>query len=141
MQYEIDVTQAVGSRIKNLMYLGAPIDPAKEFVIATNNYRATSGASFIPALDGRATIYASPDANRDVLIAYIKAKKTITRAADGAARSWRFTKVTTAGNVTITSGQGQLSAATDAGLANISLLTADDGSGKGRSVYKVDLSK
>lgn len=141
MQYEIDVTQAVGSRIKNLMYLGAPIDPAKEFVIATNNYRATSGASFIPALDGRATIYASPDANRDVLIAYIKAKKTITRAADGAARSWRFTKVTTAGNVTITSGPGQLSAATDAGLTNISLLKADDESGKGRSVYKVDLSK
>ncbi|MFM9924708.1 bifunctional 2',3'-cyclic-nucleotide 2'-phosphodiesterase/3'-nucleotidase [Variovorax sp. H27-G14] len=141
VQYEIDVTQAVGSRIKNLMYLGAPIDPAKEFVIATNNYRATSGASFIPALDGRATIYASPDANRDVLIDYIKAKKTITRTANGAARSWRFTQVTTAGNVVFTSGQGQLGAAVDAGLANISLLTADDGSGKGRSVYRLDLSK
>ncbi|MET3381116.1 2',3'-cyclic-nucleotide 2'-phosphodiesterase/3'-nucleotidase [Variovorax paradoxus] len=141
VQYEIDVTQDVGSRIKNLTYLGAAIDPAKEFVIATNNYRATSGASFIPALDGRATIYASPDANRDVLIDYIKAKKTITRATNGAARSWRFTQVTTAGNVVFTSGQGQLSAATDAGLTNISLLTADDGSGKGRSVYKLDLSR
>jgi len=141
MQYEIDVTQDVGSRIKNLMYKGAAIDPAKEFVIATNNYRATSGASFIPALDGRATIYASPDANRDVLIEYIKAKKTITRATNGAARSWRFTQVTTAGNVVFTSGQGQLSAATDAGLNNISVLTADDGSGKGRAVYKLDLSK
>ncbi|WP_432731997.1 bifunctional 2',3'-cyclic-nucleotide 2'-phosphodiesterase/3'-nucleotidase [Variovorax sp. W6] len=141
VQYEIDVTQAEGSRIKNLSYLGAAIDPAKEFVIATNNYRATSGASFIPALDGRATIYASPDANRDVLIEYIKAKKTITRAANGTARSWRFTRATTAGNVVFTSGQGQLSAATDAGLTNISLLTADDGSGKGRSVYKVDLSQ
>ncbi len=141
VQYEIDVTQAEGSRIKNLTYLGAAIDAAKEFVIATNNYRATSGASFIPALDGRATIYASPDANRDVLIEYIKARKTITRTANGAARSWRFTRVTTAGNVVFTSGQGQLSAATDAGLTNISLLSADDGSGKGRSVYKVDLSQ
>ncbi|ODU13749.1 MULTISPECIES: bifunctional 2',3'-cyclic-nucleotide 2'-phosphodiesterase/3'-nucleotidase [Variovorax] len=140
VQYEIDVTQAEGSRIKNLTYLSAPIDPAKEFVIATNNYRATSGASFIPALDGRATIYPSPDANRDVLIDYIKAKKTITRTANGAARSWRFTQVTTKGNVVFTSGQGQLSAAQDAGLTNISLLTADDGSGKGRSVYKLELN-
>ncbi len=140
VQYEIDVTQAEGSRIKNLTYLSAPIDPAKEFVIATNNYRATSGASFIPALDGRATIYPSPDANRDVLIDYIKAKKTITRTANGAARSWRFTQVTTKGNVVFTSGQGQLSAAQDAGLTNISLLTADDGSGKGRSVYRLELN-
>ena len=140
VQYEIDVTQSEGSRIKNLMYMGTAIDPAKEFVIATNNYRATSGASFIPALDGRATIYPSPDANRDVLIAYIKAKKTITRVANGASRSWRFTKVATAGNVVFTSGQGQLGAAADAGLANVSLLTADDGSGKGRSVYKLDLN-
>ncbi|MGQ3004338.1 MAG: bifunctional metallophosphatase/5'-nucleotidase, partial [Hydrogenophaga sp.] len=73
--------------------------------------------------------------------AYVKAKKIITRAANGAARSWRFTKAATAGNVVFTSGQGQLASATAAGLDNVSLLTADDGSGKGRSVYKLDLSK
>ena len=140
VQYEIDVTQAVGSRIKNLMYMGAPMDPAKDFVIATNNYRATSGASFIPALDGRATIYPSPDANRDVLIAYIKVKKTITRATNGSARSWTFTKVATAGNVVFSSAPNQLGAATAAGLANISLLAADDGGGKGQSRYKLDLN-
>ncbi|MDB5731712.1 MAG: bifunctional 2,3-cyclic-nucleotide 2-phosphodiesterase/3-nucleotidase [Variovorax sp.] len=141
MQYEIDVTQAVGSRIKNLNYLGRPIDPAKEFIIATNNYRAMSGASFIPALDGRSTIYASPDANRDVLIDYIKANKAITRAANGAARSWRFTKVRTAGNVTFSSGVNQLDAAVAAGLANVSVLAPDDGAGKGRALYRIDLSQ
>ncbi len=56
VQYQIDVTKAVGDRIAEPTIPGAAIDPAKEFVIATNNYRATSGASFIPALGGRATI-------------------------------------------------------------------------------------
>ncbi|MCA3235555.1 MAG: bifunctional 2',3'-cyclic-nucleotide 2'-phosphodiesterase/3'-nucleotidase, partial [Cupriavidus sp.] len=37
MQYEIDVTQPVGSRIKNLTYKGAPIDPNAQFIVATNN--------------------------------------------------------------------------------------------------------
>jgi 2',3'-cyclic-nucleotide 2'-phosphodiesterase/3'-nucleotidase len=97
VQYEIDVTQPVGSRIKNLTYLGKPIDVAQEFVIATNNYRATSGKSFIDKLDGSGTIWASPDANRDVVIDYIRKNPAVTRAANGAAKSWRFAKATVAG--------------------------------------------
>jgi 5''-nucleotidase, C-terminal domain. len=131
----------VGSRIKNLRYLGQPIDPAKEFVIATNNYRATSGKSFIPKLDGSATIWASPDANRDVVVNYIRKNVNITRAANGSARSWRFTTVTTAGPVVFSSGPSALSVAQAAGLANVSLLAADDGSGKGTSKYAIDLSR
>jgi 2',3'-cyclic-nucleotide 2'-phosphodiesterase/3'-nucleotidase len=30
VQYEIDVTQPLGSRIKNLSYLGKPMDTAQE---------------------------------------------------------------------------------------------------------------
>ncbi len=141
MQYEIDVTQPKGSRIKNLQYKGKAIDTAQEFVIATNNYRATSGKSFNAKLDGSGTIWASPDANRDVLINHIRANPTITRAGNGAARSWRFTKVTTAGPVVFSSGPGALSVATAAGLNGISLVAADDGSGKGTSKYAIDLSK
>ena len=39
LAYEIDVTQPVGSRIKNLTYKGAAIDPNAQFIVATNNYR------------------------------------------------------------------------------------------------------
>ncbi|MEG0938589.1 MAG: bifunctional 2',3'-cyclic-nucleotide 2'-phosphodiesterase/3'-nucleotidase [Comamonas sp.] len=141
MQYEIDVTQPVGSRIKNLNYLGKPIDTAQEFVIATNNYRATSGASFIPKLDGSSTIWASPDANRDVVIEYVRKNPQITRAINGAAKSWRFTKVTTAGPVVFNSGIGALSVAQAAGLNGVTVLMADDGSGKDTSKYQLDLSK
>ncbi|QMV71483.1 bifunctional 2',3'-cyclic-nucleotide 2'-phosphodiesterase/3'-nucleotidase [Comamonas piscis] len=139
MQYQIDVTQAVGSRVVGLQYKGAPIDPAQDFVIATNNYRATSGKSFLPELDGRATIYASPDANRDVVISYIKEHPQITRAANGAAQSWRFAKTPTAGKVLFTSAANALPVAQAAGLANISLEKADDGTGTQRAVYRVDL--
>ena len=76
LRYEIDVTQPLGSRIRNLNYKGAAIDPNAEFIVATNNYRASGGGGF-PGLDGSKTIYASPDTNRDVLIGYIKAVKPI----------------------------------------------------------------
>jgi len=141
VQYEIDVTQPLGSRIKNLSYLGKPMDMAQEFVIATNNYRATSGASFIPKLDGSSAIWASPDANRDVVIGYVRQNPQITRAANGAAKSWRFTKVTTAGPVVFSSGSNALSVAQAAGLTGVSVLAADDGLGKGMSKYQLDLSK
>ena len=140
ISYEIDVTQAVGSRIKNLKYKGAVINLTQEFIIATNNYRASGGGSF-PGLDGSKTIYASPDANRDALISYIKTAKAITRTANGIDRSWTFTKVGTAGRVTFKSASGKLALASAAGLSGISQVQADDGSGKSLAVYAIDLSK
>lgn len=140
LQYEIDVTQPQGSRIKNLRYKGAAIDLSKEFIVATNNYRASGGGSF-PGLDGSKTIYAAPDTNRDALIAYIKDIKSIKRASNGSQRSWHFSRVTTAGPVTFSSAQNKLPLAQAAGLSNISVLQADDGSGKGLSLYKIDLSQ
>ena len=47
----------------------------------------------------------------------------------------------TAGDVVFSSGPGALAVAQAAGLANVTLLAADDGSGKGTSKYKLDLSK
>lgn len=140
LSYEIDVTQPVGSRIKNLSYKGAPIDPNADFIVATNNYRASGGGSF-PGLDGSKTIYASPDANRDVLIAYIKTAKAVTRAANGAARSWHFAKVHTAGRVLFKSAPNMLALAQAAGLANVSVVNNDDGSGKNLADYAIDLSQ
>lgn len=86
-------------------------------------------------------IYASPDANRDVLIEYIKARRNLTLASDGATRSWRFTPVTTAGPVSFKSASGKLSVAQALGLTNVSVLRDDDGSGKGLGVYAIDLGR
>ncbi|WP_413816415.1 bifunctional 2',3'-cyclic-nucleotide 2'-phosphodiesterase/3'-nucleotidase [Pigmentiphaga sp.] len=141
IQYEIDVTQPEGSRIKNLRYQGEPVD-GKEFIVATNNYRAESSARYILG-EGKEfdIVYASPDANRDVVINYIKEHPQITRAQNGSARSWRFTPVNTAGAVLFKSGKNALPVAQSAGLSNISLVAADDGSGEGRATYRIDLAQ
>ncbi|KWH15165.1 bifunctional 2',3'-cyclic-nucleotide 2'-phosphodiesterase/3'-nucleotidase [Burkholderia multivorans] len=141
LKYEIDVTQPVGSRIRNLTYKGAAIDPNAEFIVATNNYRASGGGNF-PGLDGSKTIFASPDANRDVLIAYIKQRGTIARATDGSHRSWRFTKLASSvAHVRFASAPNRVADATAAGLTGITQVAADDGSGKNLATYEIDLTQ
>ena len=46
-----------GSRIVNLSK-GTAVSPSAEFIVATNNYRASGGGNF-PGLDGSKTIFAS----------------------------------------------------------------------------------
>jgi 2',3'-cyclic-nucleotide 2'-phosphodiesterase / 3'-nucleotidase len=101
--YEIDVTKpskydAEGvlvnkdsSRIKNLQFDGKPIDPNQQFIVATNNYRASGK---FPGVKGSEIIIKSPDENRNVIIDYIMEKKTIDPKADG---NWSFAPVN--GNV------------------------------------------
>jgi 2',3'-cyclic-nucleotide 2'-phosphodiesterase/3'-nucleotidase len=140
ISYEIDLTQAPGARIRKLSLRGLPVTPEQEFIVATNNYRASGGGNF-PGLDGSKTILASPDTSRDVLIAYIRETRMLTRASHGATRSWRFTPVRTAGPVVFHSAPGMLKLAQEAGLENVSLLREDDGLGKGFALYALDLAK
>lgn len=155
VRYEIDVTQPRynvnnpaqgGRRIRNLTYQGQPMSDAQEFIIATNNYRANSSARYILG-DGKAfdIIWAAPDANRDVVLNYVKARKNITRAANGSTRSWRFAKVATAGKVLFKSGKDALPVAQAAGLTQVSLERSDDTGVQGGtgsySVYRIDLAR
>ncbi len=140
VRYQIDVTRPVGQRIVGLAYRGRAVAPAQEFLVATNNFRASGGGNF-PGLDGGRTILASPDNNRDVLIAYIQAHKGLTRAANGAGRSWRFAPVAVKGAVVFHSAPEMVALARQAGLLNVSQLRADDGGGKGYALYGIDLSR
>jgi 2',3'-cyclic-nucleotide 2'-phosphodiesterase / 3'-nucleotidase len=137
---EIDVTQPLNSRIKNLTYKGVAIVPTDYFIVATNNYRGSGGGNF-PGIDSTKVIYASPDANRDVLISYIKGLKNLTRVKNGSDRSWTFTKVSTKGRVTFKSAPNKLSLATAAGLINISSINNSDGGTNNLADYAIDLSK
>lgn len=140
VSYEIDVTRAPGERIRRLSWRGKPVAAEQEFLVATNNYRASGGGHF-PGLDGSKTVIASPDNNRDVMIAYVRAAKGLTRAANASARSWRFAPVKTAGPVVFSSAPGMLELAHAAGLHKVSQIAEDDGRGKGMALYAIDLSK
>lgn len=140
LRYEIDLTQPPGQRIVGLAWQGKPLADGQEFLVATNNYRASGGGNF-PGLDGSRTVLAAPDASRDVLIAYIKQVKRLSRAANGAQRSWRFKPVATGGPVVFHSAPGKLALARAAGLENVTQLAADDGQGKGFALYAIDLGR
>ncbi|MCA1245875.1 bifunctional 2',3'-cyclic-nucleotide 2'-phosphodiesterase/3'-nucleotidase [Massilia sp. MS-15] len=140
LRYEIDVTRAPGERIRELSWHGRPVAADQEFLVATNNYRA-SGGGHCPGLDGSKTVIASPDNSRDVLIAYVRKAGQLTRAANASSRSWRFTPVKTAGPVVFPSAPGMAALAAQAGLRGVQQVAADDGRGKGVALYAIDLSQ
>ncbi|NNJ66698.1 MAG: bifunctional 2',3'-cyclic-nucleotide 2'-phosphodiesterase/3'-nucleotidase [Boseongicola sp.] len=96
--YEIDLSQPSkygpkgelenpdANRIKNLAYNGQPVTDDMEFVVATNNYRASGGGDF-PGADGSTVIFEAPDTNRDVIVRYIVEQGTIQPSADA---NWTF---------------------------------------------------
>ena len=87
LTYEIDLTQPSRyqgndpkprpyRRIVNLRFEGQPIDPAREFVVVTNNYRSDGGGGF-PGLDGSRVVLRAPDLNRDAIVSYLRAMGTL----------------------------------------------------------------
>ncbi|WP_242258256.1 bifunctional 2',3'-cyclic-nucleotide 2'-phosphodiesterase/3'-nucleotidase [Streptococcus thoraltensis] len=96
LTYEFDVTQpnkydrngnlvnANASRVRNLKYNGQAIDPNQEFMVVTNNYRATGN---FPGVKKASINRLLNLENRQAIINYILAEKTINPSADN---NWRF---------------------------------------------------
>lgn len=139
LTYQIDVTKPVGSRIVNLSYQGQPVADTADFIVATNDYRASGGGSF-PGIDGSKTIIKSPDANQAVVAAYLRKQTAgLTRTTNGSGRAWSFVKTATAGPVVLRSAPGKLAIAQGLGLAQVTSEGSVDASGYAR--YGIDLSK
>lgn len=137
IRYAIDVTRPQGERIRHLTWQGEPVDPAQPFIVVTNNYRASGGGSF-PGLDGSNIVLSAQDANRDVLIDWVREQRHLRRMTHGADRSWRFVPVRIAGPVTFTSAAGKIDVARAAGIDGVSQIRDN---GDGSATYAIDLAR
>lgn len=90
VDYEIDIAQPEGSRIKNLSYAGKPVADDQVFVVAVNNYRANGGSGY-PHIAAAEIAYSSTNEIRQLMIDYVTTKKTLD-PADFADVNWKLTQ-------------------------------------------------
>ncbi|MBT2687209.1 bifunctional 2',3'-cyclic-nucleotide 2'-phosphodiesterase/3'-nucleotidase [Bacillus sp. ISL-47] len=140
ISYQIDVTKPArydndgkkisdSSRITNVQFEGKAIDLKQEFIVATNNYRATFSPVANPG--GDKIIIESPDENRQILVNYIRDNGTVNPKADN---NWSFAPIKGDVNLVFKSSPEAKEFASD----NITYLeTLADGFAK----YQIDLSK
>ncbi len=136
LSYVIDVSKPEGQRIGKLSYKGKPVTPQQQFIVATNNYRASGGGNF-PGLDGKNIVLAAPDGAREILAKWLQHHQSID-AKDLPKASWHFAPVKTRGEVVFKGAAGKQDVAHEAGLKNIRQLKDN---GDGTAIYAIDLSK
>jgi 2',3'-cyclic-nucleotide 2'-phosphodiesterase / 3'-nucleotidase len=105
--YQLDISQpskydltgklvdATANRVVGLAYKGKPVAADQEFVVVTNNYRASGGGNF-PGNDGKTIVLDAPDPTRDVIIKFFQQTGTLDPKADG---NWSFKQIPGAKNI------------------------------------------
>ncbi|MEO7653808.1 MAG: 5'-nucleotidase C-terminal domain-containing protein [Bryobacteraceae bacterium] len=87
VEYEVDLAQPEGQRIRNLRYKGKPLDPGRKLKIAVNNYRAGGGAGYT-MFRGAPILWRSSEDIRQLIIDYFTEHRTLPVKPDN---NWRVT--------------------------------------------------
>ena len=69
VDYEIDLSQEAGQRIKNVMFKGEPLKDDQELTLAVNNYRYSSGLKTLKLVAGTKE-WESSEPIRDMIVNY-----------------------------------------------------------------------
>ncbi len=86
VDYEIDLTQPIGHRIRNLRWHGKPLADDQPLRIAVNNYRAGGGAGY-SMFRGAPIVWRSPEEIRDLVIDYYSDHRPLPSQPDN---NWRI---------------------------------------------------
>jgi 2',3'-cyclic-nucleotide 2'-phosphodiesterase / 3'-nucleotidase len=86
---DIDVAQDPGSRVVNLAYDGAPIDPAAQFVVAINNYRQSGGGGGFPGVTTAPVVHNAQEEIRQLIIDWVTSR-TVIDPTVFASTDWRL---------------------------------------------------
>nr|WP_227872418.1 bifunctional 2',3'-cyclic-nucleotide 2'-phosphodiesterase/3'-nucleotidase [Paenibacillus albus] len=134
-RYKIDgtVNNADASRIVNLKYNGKPVDPNQDFIVVTNNYRASGGGNF-PGVKGSKYIIDSTEENRQILMDYITENKEINPSIDN---NWSIAPIF--GDVNVTFASSPKAEDYAKATSNIRYLNKTDD--KGFGIFSINLNK
>lgn len=90
VQYEIDLSQPDGQRIKNVRYKGVPLKDDQKLRIAVNNYRA-AGSNGYTMFKNAPIVWRSNREIRDLIIEYYSERKNLPSKPDN---NWRIVPTT-----------------------------------------------
>ncbi len=87
VNYEIDISQPVGQRIKNLTFKGEPLKDDQQLTLAVNNYRFSSTVSGMLAAGDEAKEWESSESIRDMLVEYFAKNSPVEPTVDN---NWKI---------------------------------------------------
>ncbi|MEX2285240.1 MAG: 5'-nucleotidase C-terminal domain-containing protein, partial [Gemmatimonadota bacterium] len=88
VDYTIDLTKPVGTRITGLRFKGRPVTPAQTFTLALNNYRQSGGGGFTMVANAP-VVYDKQEGIRELLIEEVQKRGSI-RPQDYFQQNWRI---------------------------------------------------
>src|SRR5690606_30306078 len=88
VDYTLDLTRPVGSRVTSLERDGAPVRDGDVFTLALNNYRQSGGGGY-DMIAGAEVVYDRQEDIRELLIAEVRGRGVI-RPEDYFVESWRI---------------------------------------------------
>lgn len=86
VEYELDLTQPVGHRLKSLRYRGAPLRDEQPLRIAISNFRAAGSAGYTMFREAK-VVWRSGREIRDLMAEYFAERKRLPEKPDG---NWRL---------------------------------------------------
>ncbi len=76
VDYDLDLTQPIGQRIRNLRFHSQPLSMTQKLKLATNNYRVNGGGGYT-MYKGASELFRSSEEIRELIIAWVEQHKRI----------------------------------------------------------------